>query len=199
MSETTQQARESRAVMRSARYAAPQPITAIVSVAGARVHIAASDRTDTVVQVEPVNQASRTDMKVAARTKVDFTGGQLTVKTTTSGKKHGSVAITIDLPNGSNLVAYLAHSSVHADGSLADCELHVASDRVRLDRVGTLQANVGAGEVAVGHVAGPAKIESRSGQINIEHASADLELSNGSGAFDIERVDGNVTVMTGSG
>ncbi len=179
-------------------FATPDPITATVTVAGAQVRVAASDRTDTEVLVEPINKASQSDLKVASKTKVNFAGGQLTVKTTVSGDKDGSVAITIGLPAGSSLVAYLAHSSFHADGPLGECELHMASGQAQLDRINTLQANISAGEVAVGHIAGRASIESRAGRIRIGHASADLELSGGSGSLDIDRADGGVTATTAS-
>ncbi|TCO51846.1 hypothetical protein EV646_101842 [Kribbella antiqua] len=151
-------------------FATPGPIAATVQVAGARVRLIASDRTDTVVLVEPVNAASRSDVKVASKTKVAFAGGQLSVKTTVAGAKHGSVAITIDLPTGSSLVAYLAHSDVRADGSYGECELHLASGRVELDRIESLDANVSAGEVAIRHISGPADIKG-SGDISIQEAS----------------------------
>ena len=122
-----------------------------MQVAGAQVRVIASDRTDSVVLVEPTNEANPSDVKVADKTKVDFAGGQLSVKTTVPGGKNGSVAITIDLPAGSSLVAYLAHSRVHADGPLSECELHVASGRVQLDRIDALQANISAGEAARAH------------------------------------------------
>jgi DUF4097 and DUF4098 domain-containing protein YvlB len=170
-----------------------------------------------VVLVEPIDKASQSDVKVASKTKVDFADGQLSVKTTVSGDKNGSVVITLDLPAGSSLVAYLAHSDVHADGSLGECELHMASGRVQLDRINALQANIAAGEVAIGHIAGRANIDgsavemriseikdtvtlsSSGGQIWIGHASADLDLSSGSGGFDIDRADGSVTAKTGDG
>ena len=198
-------------------FATPGPVAAAVVVAGARVRVTASDRKDTVVLVEPLNEASRSDVKVANKTKVDFVGGRLSVKTTVSGDKNGSVAITIDLPTGSNLVTYLAHSDVHADGSFGECELHMGSGRVQLDRVNALQANVGAGEVTIGHIAGRANIEGKTvamrigeitdtvklssagGQTWIGQASADVDLSSGSGGFDIDRADGSVTATTGSG
>lgn len=198
-------------------FATPEPIAATVEVAGAQVRVTASDRTDTVVLVEPVNTASRKDVKVAEKTKVDFAGGQLSVKTTTPGDKNGSVAITIDLPAGSGLAAYLAHSEVHADGSLGQCELHMASGQVQLDRINALQANIAAGEVAVGHIAGRADIDggafamrigevkgtvgfsNSGGQAWIGHASADLDLGSASGDFDIDRADGSVTATTSSG
>ena len=195
----------------------PGPIAATVVVAGAQVRVTASDRTDTVVLVEPIDKASKKDVKVASKTKVDFASGQLSVKTTVSGDEKGSVVITIDLPAGSSLVAYLAHSDVHADGSFGECELHMASGRVQLDRINALQANIAAGEVAIGHIAGSANIDgaafamrisevqdtvrlsSSGGQTWIGHASADLDLSSGSGGFDIDRADGSVTAKTGDG
>jgi Putative adhesin len=198
-------------------FTTPGPIAATVGVAGAQVRVTASDRTDTVVVVEPINEASRKDVKVADRTKVDFTGGQLSVRTTVPGDKNGSVAITIDLPAGSSLVAHLAYSGVHADGSLGECELHMASGRVQLDRIDALQASIASGEVAIGHIAGRATIDggafamrigevdgpvgfsNSGGQAWIGHAAADLDLSSGSCDFDIDRADGSVTATTASG
>ena len=82
-----------------ATFATPEPIAATVEVAGARVRVTASNRTDTMVLVEPVNEASRSDAKVASKTKVEFARGQLSVKTTTPGDKSGSVAITNPPPS----------------------------------------------------------------------------------------------------
>jgi len=195
----------------------PGPIAATVVVAGAQVRVTASDRSDTVVLVEPIDQASQSDVKVASKTKVDFADGQLSVKTTVSGDKDGSVAITIDLPAGSSLVAYLAHSGVHAEGSFGECELHVASGRVQFDRIRALQANISSGEVTIGHIAECAtidgaafalrisevkdavKLTTSGGQTWIGHASADLDLSSGHGGFDVDRADGSVTAKTGDG
>ncbi|WP_328524164.1 DUF4097 family beta strand repeat-containing protein [Kribbella sp. NBC_00359] len=198
-------------------FVTPGPIAATVQVAGARVRVTATDRADTVVLVEPIDAASRSDVKVAGKTKVEFADGQLSVKTTAAGSKNGSVAITIELPAGSSLVAYLAYSSVRADGSFGECELHMASGRVELDRIDALHANISAGEVVVGHISGRADIEgaapevrigevegvvgisSSGGRAWIGHASAALDLSSASGGFDIDRADGSITAKTASG
>lgn len=198
-------------------FATPGPIAATVEVAGARVRVTASDRTDTVVLVEPINEASRSDVKVASKTKVGLDGGQLSVKTTTPGDKTGSVSIMIDLPADSSLAAYLAHSSVQVDGPVGQCELHLASGQVQLDRIDALQASIASGEVAIGHIAGRANVDGgaftmRIGEVNgtvgltssggrawIGHACAGLELSSGSGDFDIDRADGSITATTASG
>ena len=198
-------------------FATPGPIAPTVEVGGAQVRVTATDRTDTVVRVEPINAASGKDVKVAERTKVDFADGRLSVKTTVSGDKAGSVAITIDLPAGSGLIGYLAHSAVQADGSFGECDLHMASGRVQVDRINALRANIASGEVAIGHIAGradieggafamrvgevegPVRLSNSGGQTWIGHASADLDLSSASSEFDIDRADGSITATTASG
>ncbi|MEU9741076.1 DUF4097 family beta strand repeat-containing protein [Micromonospora chersina] len=198
-------------------FATPAPIAATIEVAGAQVRITATDRTDTVVLVEPIDAASRKDVKVAEKTSVEFAGGRLSVKTTVSGDKDGSVAITIGLPTGSSLATYLAHSEVHADGAFGGCELHLASGRVQVDRVDVLRANIASGEIAIGHVAGRADVDGgafgmRIGEVEgavalsnsggrtwIGRAFGDLELSSASCDFDIDRADGSVTATTASG
>src|SRR5215467_7555804 len=93
-------------------FATPGPIAATVEVAGAQIRVTAGDRADTELLLQPINEASRSAVKVANKTKVDFADGQRSVITTTPGDKSGSVAFTIGLPAGSSLAVYLAHSSV---------------------------------------------------------------------------------------
>jgi hypothetical protein len=198
-------------------FATPGPIAATVEVAGAQVRVTASDRHDTVVRVEPIDETNRSHVKVSDKTKVEFADGRLSVKTTASGDRDGSVAITIELPTGSSLATYLAYSAVHADGSFGDCELHLASGRVQLDRIDALKASIASGEVAIDHIAGRADIDggafairigevrgavglsNSGGQAWIGHACADLDLSSASCDFAIDRVDGSVTAGTASG
>src|SRR5262249_39704753 len=139
-------------------FATPGPIAATVEGAGAGVRATARDRTDTVVLVEPINEASRSDVKVASKTKVGFADGELSVKTTTPGDKSGSVAITIGLPAGSSLAVYLAHSSVQVGGPVGRCDLHLASGQVQLDRIDALQASIASREVTIGPIARRANI-----------------------------------------
>ena len=109
------------------------------------------------------------------------------------------------------------HSTVHADGSLGQSELHMASGRVQLDRIVALQASIASGEVAIGHIAGPATVDGASftmrigevdgsvaitnagGQAWIGHASTDVELGSATGDIDIDRADGGVTATSASG
>ena len=181
-------------------FATPQPIAATVEVAGAQVRVTATDRTDTVVRIEPIDAANRSHVKVAGKTKVEFADGRLSVKTTASGEKNGSVAITIDLPTGSSLATYLAYSDVQADGSFGECELHVASGQVTLDRIEVLKANVSSGEVAIGHIAGRADVEGGALSMRISEVDGDVTATTANGAIRIGRMtNGQAKLTSGSG
>lgn len=181
------------------RFTTPAPIAVIVEVAGAQVRVTASDRTDTVVLVEPIDETSRKDVKVADRTKVEFADGRLSVKTKTAGDKKGSVAITIDLPIGSSLAAYLAYSKVHAEGSLGASELHLASGQVQLDSVDALHASIASGEVTIGQIAGRADIDGAAFTMRIGEVKGTVGFMSSGGQAWIDRADGTVTAQTGSG
>ncbi|EME51958.1 DUF4097 family beta strand repeat-containing protein [Amycolatopsis decaplanina] len=191
----------------------PQPITATLTTAGARVRVTASERLDTVVLVEPIDAASKSDVKVAESTKVGFDGGTLSIETKKAGGKNGSVAITVEVPTGSQLVLNTAWSEVSADGQFGDCALEVSSGQVRIDRVAAVRGNLAAGEIAIGHVAGTVDLEGGSagvrigdvegtvkysgatGKVWIGHARSGVDLSGSSGSFDIDRADGDVVAQ----
>ena len=179
-------------------FATPEPITATLTTAGARVRIVASDRSDTVVRVEPVNSADKSNVKVAERTEVDFAAGELSIKTIKAGDKNGSVAVTIELPLGSRLVLNTAWTEVHAAGPVGDCALEVASGQVRLDHVtGTADIHNSAGAVRIGDVEGTVRYEGATGKIWIGHARSDVDLTSATGSVEIDRADGSVTAKAG--
>ncbi|MCC8247129.1 DUF4097 family beta strand repeat-containing protein [Saccharothrix luteola] len=192
-------------------FTTPAPVTAALTTAGAHVRVTAGDRADTVVHVEPLDSANKTDVKVAERTKIDFTDGTLSIKTTKSGDKTGSVAITVELPAGSALVLNTAWSDVRATGPLGACELNTASGHVLLDRVAALRGNLGGGTVQVDHVAGAVDVDGgtaglrlgevdgtvryqgTTGEVWIGHARSDIDLGGSNGAFTVDHADGSVT------
>ncbi|MFE6613238.1 DUF4097 family beta strand repeat-containing protein [Amycolatopsis sp. NPDC057786] len=191
----------------------PQPITATLTIAGARVRVAASDRQDTAVLVEPIDAASKSDVKVTANTKVAFDDGKLSIETKKAGGKDGSVAITVEVPTGSQLVLNTAWSDVSAEGQFGDCSLEMSSGQVRIDSVTAVRGDLAAGEVAIGHVTGTVAVEGGSagvrigeaggivkysgstGKVWIGHARSDVDLSGSSGSFDIDRADGDVVAQ----
>ncbi|MEV0677849.1 DUF4097 family beta strand repeat-containing protein [Actinosynnema sp. NPDC050436] len=194
-------------------FTTPSPITATLTTAGARVRVTAGERSDTVVRVEPVDGASRTDVKVAEGTRVDFADGVLSIRTTKSGGKNGSVAIAIDLPAGSDLVLDTAWTDVHASGPLGACDVNTASGHVRLDRITALRGNLAGGGVEVTHVAGAVEVDGgtaglrlhevdgtvryqgTTGAVWIGHARSDVDLGGSNGTFTVDRADGDVTAQ----
>lgn len=193
-----------------ATFTTPKPITAALTTAGARVRIVAGERTDTVVRVEPIDSGSKADRKVAEKTEVGFSDGELSIRTNKAGDRDGSVAITVELPAGSRLNLNLAWSEATVDGRLGDCELEMASGQVRLDQIAALRGRMAAGSVAVGRVAGPVDVEGAtggvrigevegvvryqgsSGRVWIGHALSDIDFHGADGSLDVDRAEGGV-------
>ncbi|MEU0468622.1 hypothetical protein ABZ215_31865 [Amycolatopsis sp. NPDC006131] len=196
-------------------FATPEPITAGLMTAGARVRIAASERPDTVVRVEPVDHANQSHVKVAQRTEVSFADGHLSVKTRKPGHRDGSVVVTIELPAGSRLVLHSTWTDVRADGRFGDCELNLGSGHVQLDHIAALRGNLAAGSVAITRIAGPADVDGgaaalrigeaggavryqgSTGTVWIGHAKSDVDLGSAKGSFHIDRADGGVVAKAG--
>ena len=143
-------------------FAIPGPVTATVEVAGAQVRVTASDRTDTMVLVEPRNPTSRKDVKVAGKTKVDLADGQLTVKTITPGQ------------------AWIGHAA-------ADLELSSSSGGFDIDRAdGNVTATTASGAIRIGRMThGQAKLMSGSGNIEVgisDGTAASIDVTSERGA-----------------
>ncbi|OLF10160.1 hypothetical protein BLA60_17085 [Actinophytocola xinjiangensis] len=196
-------------------FATPTPITAALTTAGARVRVTAGERADTIVRVEPLDGTNRADVRVAERTEVELTEGRLSVRTTKPGSRNGSVAITIELPAGSRLELDTAWTDLRANGPLGDCDLSVSSGRVELDRVAALRADLAAGDLVIGHVAGaatldggaagvclaevdgPIRYRASAGALRIGHARSAVDLTGASGSFDIDHADADVVARAG--
>ena len=88
----------------------PQPILATVEVTVGDLHIAAQDRTDTVVGVRPSDPSHEPDVRAADQTRVEMTSNGLLVKGPKQRAlplfgKPGSVDVTIDIHDKSGSMA----------------------------------------------------------------------------------------------
>ena len=105
-------------------FATPEPITASIEVVSGSVHVVASDREDTVVQVSPRDPNRASDVRVAEGARVDFRNGTLAVS---AGRRFislgrgGAVVVDIELPSRSRLQVSSASAQVRADGEFGDC------------------------------------------------------------------------------
>jgi DUF4097 and DUF4098 domain-containing protein YvlB len=181
----------------------PQPITAVVEVVAGTVRLTATDRDDTVVDVQPSDPNRPSDVRIAEQTRVDFNNGTLKV---TAGRRFiqlgrgGAVDIHIGLPSGSRLDASSVSADVHVDGSLADCKLATAGGDMVMDFVtGSVKADSASGDIEVTNLLGSASISTASGDTRIGELHGNLLFQAASGSLVVGELRGDAKSRTASG
>lgn len=184
-----------------------QPVVVALAFSHGTVHVIASDRTDTVVAVNPTDRDLPADVEAVGKTAVDLADGTLSVRMPKPGgiaapvigwKRSGSIDVTIELPEGSSLRADTGVASFRCDGRLADVDVKTGVGDVRLDRTGTLRVRSGGGHVGVEQASGRADIVT-AGDMTIGVVAGDAEVKNLVGTTWIGRVGGTVRVRSASG
>ena len=177
-------------------FATPTPISADVDIIFGNVTVKAGDRTDTVVEVRPVDPAWDLDVQAAEQVVIEFTDGKLVVKhpklRTLFAKKYGEVAVLIELPTGSDIQGYTAKGDYVVEGEVGACQLKTANGDIQVGKVtGDLRAKSATGNISV-DVAGAA--------VNARTASGDIQVGQlGSGAADLYTATGFVAVGVPAG
>jgi DUF4097 and DUF4098 domain-containing protein YvlB len=202
-------------------YVTPEPISVTVELGVGSVRIGASDRTDTVVEVRPSDEADESDVQAAQQVRVDYSNGTLQIagpklRPFDFSKKTRSVDVSIELPSGSQLSAHLQMGDVRCAGRLGECRVKTTGN-VRLERTGPLRLHTGAGHVTadgitgnaeistgtgkirIGEVEGAAEVKNSNGDTMIEAATGDLRVRNANGAIDVGRAGAGVDVKTSNG
>lgn len=180
----------------------PQPISVTLELGVADVRIAASDRTDTVVDVRPSDQADDSDVKAAQQVQVDYANGVLRVtgpkRVFDFSKKTRSVDVTIELPSGSQLSAHLLMGDIRCAGRLGECRLKTTGN-IWLERTGPLRLHTGFGHINADGITGDAEISTGSGRIQIGEIDGAAEVKNSNGDTAIDTVTGDVRVRNANG
>ena len=87
----------------------PEPISLTLELGVGDVRIVASDRDDTIVDVQPSDPAKKADVTAAEQTRVEYANGTLLVKAPKGGASgrrgaaHESIDVRIELPTGSTV------------------------------------------------------------------------------------------------
>ncbi len=121
----------------------PEPISVNLEICVGDLRVVASDRADTVVDVQPSDPAKQSDVTAAEQTRVAYANGALQIKAPKGWRRysfrggHESIEVRIDLPTGSLLRGEAGVAGLQASGTLGECRYRT-----------------GAGDVAVEHVAG---------------------------------------------
>ncbi len=183
-------------------FATPEPITLDVDVVAGSVLIAAGDRDDTVVEVEPADPAGDKDVAAAEGTSVDFAAGRLTVRTPRSRGifgKTGTVDVVVRLPTGSHVVAHGGLADFRAEGTLGECRFKTSAGRIRLQDTAALKATTSHGDVAVDRVTGRAELSTGSGELRVDLLDGSGTVKNSNGTTRIGEVTGDVKVNAANG
>jgi DUF4097 and DUF4098 domain-containing protein YvlB len=187
------------------RFETPEPISVTLELGVGDVRIAASDRTDTVVEVRPSDEADEFDVKAVQQVRVDYANGMLRVTGPKarpfdySRNRIRSVDISIELPTGSQVAAEMQMGNVRCAGRLGECRLKTSQGHLWLERTGPLRLNTGAGDVTAGAVTGDAEVSTGTGKIQIGDVEGAAVVKNSNGDTTIDAVAGDVRVRAANG
>lgn len=185
-----------------ATFDTPEPISARIEIATGDVLITAGKRLDTVVEVRPSNPSDAADIRAAEQAKVDCARGKLLVKGPSLRRGSGipphggSIDVTIELPEGSQVRGSAAWGALRSEGRLGDCRFDIAEGDVRIDRAGPVRLSTSRGEISVTRAEGHAKIANGSGTIRVEEIDGTATISNDLGETRIGEITGSLR-MTG--
>ena len=203
----------------------PQPIAITIDMFLGHVRIIASDRTDTVVEVQPSDAAKKEDVRAAQETEVDFAAGNLTVKAprgwkmylTSSAIRTPSIDVTIEVPTGSRLHGTAHMCRFQVTGELGQCELKTSVGDLQLEKAGPLDLQTsggnitvdqvvsrasittGTGSVRIREIDGSAVVKNSNGDSTIRDVTGDLQVKAANGSITVERPRGSVTAKTSNG
>lgn len=185
-------------------FATPEPILADLDPVVGNVRIVAGDRTDTVVQVAPLDEANDSDVKAAAQTVVEFSGGTLSVKAPKMrlldfSTKTRSIDVTIELPAGSRVQGSTGLGDLHATGRLGACRYKTGTGHIQLEHTGELHLHTATGNVVVEHVAGSADITTSSGRLHVGEIGGTGVIKNSNGPTTIGSADGSLRIRSANG
>ncbi|HTF12899.1 MAG TPA: DUF4097 family beta strand repeat-containing protein, partial [Asanoa sp.] len=185
-------------------YETPEPISVTLDLGAGEVRISASDRTDTVVEVRPSDEADESDVKAAAQVRVEYSNGVLRVtgpkaRAFDFSRKTRSVDVSIDLPSGSQVSAQMQLGDVRCAGRLGECRLKTSAGNFWLERTGPLRLDTSAGHITADGITGNAEISTGSGKVQIGAVEGSAVVKNSNGDTTIDAVTGDVRVRAANG
>jgi DUF4097 and DUF4098 domain-containing protein YvlB len=182
----------------------PQPISARLSLGLviANVRVTAGDRGDTTVDVRPTDESSKSDLKIAEQTRVEYSDGRLEVRAPKLGTlfgRTGSIDVTIELPSGSQLQGETGMGELICEGRLGECRFKTGYGEVRLDKTGAVEVKSASGDVTVDHAGGGAAITASNGAVNIRRIDGPASVKNSNGASWIGEITGDLVFSGANG
>ncbi|MBT2231662.1 DUF4097 family beta strand repeat-containing protein [Nonomuraea sp. NEAU-A123] len=177
------------------KFDTPAPISAVLDIPAGRVQFIAADRSDTTVEVSPVNASKSRDVKAAEQTTVEYADGVLRIQSAEAKNQYfgpsGSIEVTIQLPAGSSIQVKAASTELRVVGCLGDVAFDGAYGQIKIDEAASVRLAAADGDVEVGRLGGPAEISTARGAIRIAEAvRGKVVLSTQSGDISIAAAAG---------
>ncbi|TCC42403.1 DUF4097 family beta strand repeat-containing protein [Kribbella speibonae] len=154
-------------------FTTPEPISAVLDIPAGSIQLTAGDGAETIVEVQPANAAKSRDVKAAEATTVEYADGVLRITVVAKNQyfgPSGAVAVTVQLPAGSQAEVKAASAEIRATGRLGDVTVESAQGPIDLEDVASARITSSASDVSVGRLNGPAEIRTSKGDIRIAEA-----------------------------
>lgn len=182
------------------------PIVASIEQSLGEVYLIATDRTETLVSVNPSDQTREADVEAAQKTVVDYHDGLLHIKVPKPRgissylglRKGGSVDITVELPEGSEVKCIADYADFRAKGRLGEIRVKTGAGNIWLDHTGPLDVKTSGGRVEVESTQGRTKVTA-SGDLRIGEIQGDGEIQNLNGETLVGEVTGRLRVKSANG
>jgi hypothetical protein len=182
----------------------PEPITATVDVVMGEVGIAAGASGHTVVEVRPSDASKDDDVQAAKSTRVEYTGGNLLVKTPklrswSIRSGGGSVDVTIELPANSRVHGSGQLADFYCEGRLGDCRLRTGLGHLRVEQAGSVNLKNGRGDIALDRATAHADIKTGSGEVRVRELDGSAVIKNSNGETWVGVAGGDLRVASANG
>lgn len=184
----------------------PAPISVILQIGVGDLRIIATDRADTVVEVQPSDPAKVADVNAAAATRVEYGNGVLQIDAASGLKRYSlrggraSIDVRIELPAGSRLRGEAGLAALRCAGTLGECRYKTGAGDITVEQVaGATDLTTGTGAVRADRISGPTTIKNSNGDIWIGEADGGLRVKTANGDIGVNRSRASVTARTANG
>jgi hypothetical protein len=200
----------------------PEPISVTLELGVGDLRIVASDRADTIVDVQPSDPTRESDVARARQTRVEYTNGSLLVRPPKGWRYwapwsgQGSINVRIDVPAGSQVRGRAGVATLHCTGRIGECRYTTGVGDIVLEHAGPVELDSGAGDVIVdvatgrvdvktagavriGRLDGPAVVKNRNGDTWIGEVTGDARVNASNGDISIDLPHATVAAKTANG
>jgi len=205
-----------------ARFTTSEPIAVTIELSVGDVWLVATDRADTVVDVQPTNPSKESDVAAAEQTRVEYANGSLLIRAPKGWRKWApwggseSIDVRIQLPTGSCVRAGAGVGALRSTGRFGECRYHTGMGDIQLESTGPVELKSGAGDVTVdavsgkaeittagrvrvGRIDGPAVVKNRNGDTWVGEIAGDARVNAANGAISIDMTRETASVKTANG